>query len=92
MSNPGLSGSEMSIFRHGGEANDRLVRRDLTRATCPDGGQQMKAVVFRGEGKYGVEEVTLDPPKAGEVRIKMGATGVCHSDLSVINGVLPLPP
>ena len=51
----------------------------------------MKAVVFRGEGKYGVEEVTLDPPKAGEVRIKMGATGVCHSDLSVINGVLPLP-
>jgi S-(hydroxymethyl)glutathione dehydrogenase/alcohol dehydrogenase len=51
----------------------------------------MKAVVFRGEGKFGVEEVTLDPPKAGEVKIKMGATGVCHSDLSVINGVLPLP-
>lgn len=51
----------------------------------------MKAVVFRGDGKYGVEEVTLDPPKAGEVRIKMGATGVCHSDLSVINGTLPLP-
>lgn len=52
---------------------------------------EMKAVVFRGEGKFGVEEVTLDPPKAGEVKIKMGATGVCHSDLSVINGVLPLP-
>ena len=51
----------------------------------------MKAVVFRGEGKYGVEEVKLDPPQAGEVKIKMGATGVCHSDLSVINGVLPLP-
>ncbi|MEO2169900.1 MAG: Zn-dependent alcohol dehydrogenase [bacterium] len=50
----------------------------------------MKAVVFRGEGKYGVEEITLDPPQAGEVKIKMGATGVCHSDLSVINGVLPL--
>ena len=50
----------------------------------------MKAVVFRGEGKFGVEEVTLDPPKAGEVKIKMGATGVCHSDLSVINGTLPL--
>ena len=39
-----------------------------------------------------MEEIRLDPPKAGEVRVKMGAVGVCHSDLSVINGVLPLPP
>ena len=37
------------------------------------------------------EDVTLEGPKAGELRIKMGATGVCHSDLSVINGTLPLP-
>ena len=51
----------------------------------------MKAVVTRDLNKYGVEEVTIDAPKAGELAIKMGATGVCHSDLSVINGVLPLP-
>lgn len=52
----------------------------------------MKAVVCTSQGKYSVEEIRLDPPKAGEIRVKMGATGVCHSDLSVINGVLPLPP
>ena len=52
----------------------------------------MKAMVCTEPGKYSVEDVTLDPPKAGEIRVKMGATGVCHSDLSVINGVLPLPP
>jgi hypothetical protein len=48
----------------------------------------MKAVVTRELNQYAVEDVTLDPPKAGELRIKMGATGVCHSDLSVINGTL----
>ena len=52
----------------------------------------MKAMLCTETGKYSVEDVTLDPPKAGEIRVKMGATGVCHSDLSVINGVLPLPP
>ncbi len=50
----------------------------------------MKALITRDVDQYGVEEVTLDGPKAGELRIKMGATGVCHSDLSVINGTLPL--
>ncbi len=50
----------------------------------------MKALVTREMNQYAVEDVTLDPPKAGELRVKMGATGVCHSDLSVINGTLPL--
>ena len=46
----------------------------------------MKAVVARGLNDYAVEEVTLDPPKADEVLVKIKATGICHSDLSVING------
>lgn len=50
----------------------------------------MKAVVCHELNKISVEDVTLDPPKAGELKIKMAATGVCHSDLSVINGTLPL--
>lgn len=50
----------------------------------------MKALITRDLDQYGVEEVSLAGPKAGELRIKMGATGVCHSDLSVINGTLPL--
>jgi len=51
----------------------------------------MKALVTSENEKCSVEEVTLDPPKAGELKVKMAATGVCRSDLSVINGGLPLP-
>jgi S-(hydroxymethyl)glutathione dehydrogenase/alcohol dehydrogenase len=49
----------------------------------------MKAVVCHELNKISVEEVTIDPPKAGEVALKMVATGVCHSDLSVVNGTIP---
>jgi S-(hydroxymethyl)glutathione dehydrogenase/alcohol dehydrogenase len=51
----------------------------------------MKAVVVDELDKFGVTEVDLDPPKVGEVLIKMKATGVCHSDLSVANGTIPSP-
>ncbi|WP_256354644.1 zinc-binding dehydrogenase [Variovorax sp. dw_308] len=54
---------------------------------------QSKAVVFRGENlTVHVEDILVDPPGPGEVMIKMAACGVCHSDLSVTNGTLPLPP
>jgi alcohol dehydrogenase len=38
-----------------------------------------------------VEEVTLDGPGAGEVLVEIVAAGLCHSDLSVINGSRPRP-
>ncbi|MBV9105617.1 MAG: zinc-dependent alcohol dehydrogenase family protein [Verrucomicrobia bacterium] len=38
-----------------------------------------------------VEEVDLDPPGPGELLVKIKATGLCHSDLSVINGDRPRP-
>jgi alcohol dehydrogenase len=38
-----------------------------------------------------VEDVDLDPPGPGELLIKIKATGLCHSDLSVINGDRPRP-
>lgn len=40
-----------------------------------------------------IEELELDPPGEGEVLIEMTAAGLCHSDLSVINGtrLWPLP-
>jgi NDMA-dependent alcohol dehydrogenase len=38
-----------------------------------------------------VEEIAVDPPKRGEVTVKLGACGVCHSDLSAINGTIALP-
>jgi alcohol dehydrogenase len=33
-----------------------------------------------------VETVDLEPPQRGEVLVRIGAAGLCHSDLSVING------
>lgn len=50
----------------------------------------MKAVVVDKLNDYSVQHVELDAPKAGEVRVKIKAAGVCHSDLSVINGTIPL--
>lgn len=38
-----------------------------------------------------VEEIDLAPPGHGEVLVKIGAAGLCHSDLSVINGDRPRP-
>ena len=38
-----------------------------------------------------VEEVSVDSPKRGEVTVRVGACGVCHSDLSAINGTIALP-
>jgi S-(hydroxymethyl)glutathione dehydrogenase/alcohol dehydrogenase len=51
----------------------------------------MKAALALDYGKLSIENVTLDPPRAGEVMIKMAATGVCYSDLSVLNGAVPMP-
>lgn len=39
----------------------------------------------------GLETVTLDPPGPGEVLVAVKAAGLCHSDLSVINGDRPRP-
>lgn len=36
-----------------------------------------------------IAQVELDPPGFGEVLVRMKASGLCHSDLSVINGDRP---
>src|SRR5215216_4848420 len=38
-----------------------------------------------------ISEVDLDPPGPGEVLVKIAAAGLCHSDLSVIDGNRPRP-
>lgn len=48
----------------------------------------MKAVVAHAVNEFSVANVTLDKPKTGEVLVKMKATGICHSDLSIINGTI----
>ena len=36
-----------------------------------------------------IEEIELDPPGPGEVLVEIKGAGLCHSDLSVINGARP---
>jgi len=38
-----------------------------------------------------IEEIDLDPPGEGEVLVRIGGAGLCHSDLSIINGDRPRP-
>jgi Zn-dependent alcohol dehydrogenase len=49
------------------------------------------AVVVAHNEPIEIREVELAGPKAGEVRIAVRASGVCHSDLSVQNGTVPFP-
>jgi S-(hydroxymethyl)glutathione dehydrogenase/alcohol dehydrogenase len=52
----------------------------------------MKAAVFYGVDKpVAVREVQLKDPGPGEVRVRLKAAGLCHSDLSVIDGTIPYP-
>src|SRR4029078_987438 len=62
--------------------------------TAPQGGAPVKAAILNDYlTPLSIEEVTLDPPKAGEVKVKILATGVCHSDYHVMKGEwkFPLP-
>ncbi len=61
---------------------------------------QINAAVLRESGlglpyatsrPLAVEQLHLDPPGPGEVLIQIKAAGLCHSDLSVINGNRPRP-
>jgi S-(hydroxymethyl)glutathione dehydrogenase/alcohol dehydrogenase len=50
------------------------------------------AVLWSWNEPFKVEEVELGAPQQGEVRVKITASGVCHSDLSIQRGTLPMPP
>ena len=61
---------------------------------------KMRAAVLRSIGlpapyaqsmPLSIEEVSLEGPGAGEVLVKIHSAGLCHSDLSAINGDRPWP-
>ncbi len=52
----------------------------------------MKAAVMRAVGRpLEIEDVHIDAPAPREVLVRTVATGVCHSDLHVLEGALPNP-
>ena len=53
----------------------------------------MQAAVFTGANRpLELETLEVDEPRAGEVRVRMLASGVCHSDLHVVEGEWPEDP
>jgi S-(hydroxymethyl)glutathione dehydrogenase / alcohol dehydrogenase len=48
------------------------------------------AVLYEVKQPLRVEEVDLENPHRGEVLVRIGAAGVCHSDYHFMNGDLPI--
>ena len=52
----------------------------------------MRGIVYTGDGVEVTDELGLREVGPKEVRVAVAAAGVCHSDLSVINGTIPWKP
>ena len=49
------------------------------------------AVLHATGGRFSIEDVTLQPLAPGDVLVRLHASGLCHTDLEVIDGSLPYP-
>jgi NDMA-dependent alcohol dehydrogenase len=47
------------------------------------------AICWGQNSGWSVETVELDPPKAGEMLVRMAAAGLCHTDEHLVTGDLP---
>ncbi|AVW89742.1 NAD(P)-dependent alcohol dehydrogenase [Celeribacter baekdonensis] len=50
---------------------------------------KIQAAIARDPGKLSYETLTLDVPRPNEILVRVVATGICHTDLSAINQLLP---
>ncbi|MCC5478669.1 Zn-dependent alcohol dehydrogenase [Streptomyces barringtoniae] len=51
----------------------------------------MRGVVFDGKQVQVVDDLAVREPGPGEVLVAIAAAGLCHSDLSVVDGTIPFP-
>ena len=51
----------------------------------------MRGVIFDGKRAEIVDDLEVREPEAGEVRVRIQAAGLCHSDLLVLEGAIPYP-
>ena len=49
------------------------------------------AVFYAPQQALQIEELAIDKPRAHEVLIRVAASGLCHSDLHMMNGDIPCP-
>jgi alcohol dehydrogenase len=53
--------------------------------------ETMKPRPYAASKPFAIEEVELEAPGEGEVLVRIRAAGLCHSDLSTVNGDRPRP-
>lgn len=66
-----------------------LISIQITAAVLSRSGDNPRP--YADNGPLKLTALTLDPPRPGELLIRIDAAGLCHSDLSVINGDRPRP-
>ncbi|MCP9982695.1 alcohol dehydrogenase catalytic domain-containing protein [Actinomadura madurae] len=54
--------------------------------------QTRAAILWEPHTDWSIEDIELDDPKAGEVKIKLAASGLCHSDEHLVTGDMVLDP
>jgi aryl-alcohol dehydrogenase len=52
---------------------------------------QIKTAVVEKKGEYAIRNAELGEPREGEVLVKMKGSGICHTDLAVMNQIIPTP-
>lgn len=53
---------------------------------------KIKAAVARTvNGEFNIEDISLAEPRDDEILVKIVATGICHTDISIVQQILPLP-
>jgi S-(hydroxymethyl)glutathione dehydrogenase / alcohol dehydrogenase len=68
-------------------SHHRIIASSHHRIIASHKEQAMKAAVCYEFGQpLVVEEVEIAPPQAGEVKVRIGACAICHSDVHLIRG------
>jgi S-(hydroxymethyl)glutathione dehydrogenase / alcohol dehydrogenase len=76
-------GECLSVSRYGAGL------RTVLAMSVKEAGSTRAAVLYEYGAPLQIQELELDPPKAGEVLIRMAASGICRSDWHSVRGVHP---
>ena len=72
------------------ELRERFASAQPRSSTQRDSeGSLMRGIVYTGEDAEVTDKLGIADPGPTEVKIKIVAAGVCHSDLSVLDGTIP---
>jgi len=52
---------------------------------------KIKAILSREKNDFSLQEIELSRPKSNQLLIKIVASGVCHTDATILDGTLPVP-